>query len=517
VKGDTPGSADPLRTPFRTWSFVLLAAAALFLLTLIVRTAWMSDDAYITLRTIGNWRAGYGLRWNISERVQAYTHPLWLFLEALASSITGEPYFSSIALSIGCTLAAAVVLAMSARSGRMGAAALLLAGTSRAFVDYATSGLETPLTYLLLTGLLAAYWKNGRSARWALATVMLAALIGVNRLDALVLVAPAIVHLAMRSRTTGKTVFLAGFVPLFVWEAFSILYYGFAVPNTAYAKLATGIPRPELVAQGVAYLSNSWRIDPVTLSTIAAALAVSVWRPRVETATIAAGILLHLGYVVFVGGDFMSGRFLAPAFLAAVAILVRHPVSSGPRAVAGSVVLILAILHLPATVSRAWTTRPFPPVEALIDANGIADERLIYARDTGLLSALRRHAAPDTAWERSGRHMRDLGVRVMTRDSVGFFGYGAGPTVHIVDTVALCDPLLARLPARRPWRIGHFYRDLPAGYIDLLRGRQDRLADPALNDYYPAVRLVTRGPLWSRARWAAIVRLNLQPMFRPRI
>ena len=60
------------------------AAAILFLLVLIVRTAWMSDDAYITIRTIDNWRAGYGLRWDVAERVQAYTHPLSLFLEAFA-------------------------------------------------------------------------------------------------------------------------------------------------------------------------------------------------------------------------------------------------------------------------------------------------------------------------------------------------------------------------------------------------------------------------------------------------
>lgn len=477
----------------------------------------MSDDAYITLRTIDNWRAGYGLRWNVSERVQAYTHPLWLFLEALAWSITGEPYFSSIALSIGCTVAAAVTLAAFARSPLTGAAALLLAATSRAFVDYATSGLETPLTYLLLTGFLAAYWRSARSPRWTLAATTSAALMGVNRLDALVLLAPAIVHLAVRSKTQHRTMFLAGFVPLFAWEAFSLVYYGFAVPNTAYAKLATGIPRSELVAQGFAYLSNSWQMDPVTLTTIAAALVVSLWRPRVETATVAAGLLLQMGYVVLVGGDFMSGRFLAPVFLAAVAILARQPVSSGQRIVAGGVMLVLALLHLPGTVSRAWTKRPFPPVETLIDANGIADERLIYARDTGLLVAIRRGAVPETAWERSGRHVGDLGVRVMTRDSVGFFGYGAGPTVHIVDTVALCDPLLARLPARQPWRIGHFYRDLPDGYIDVLRGKQDRLADPALNEYYDALRLVTRGPLWSRARWAAIVRLNLEPMFRARI
>ena len=46
----------------------------------LVRTAWVGDDAYFTFRTIDNFVHGYGLRWNIAERVQAYTHPLWMLL-----------------------------------------------------------------------------------------------------------------------------------------------------------------------------------------------------------------------------------------------------------------------------------------------------------------------------------------------------------------------------------------------------------------------------------------------------
>jgi hypothetical protein len=50
---------------------------ALYLL-LLVRTAWTSDDAFITLRTVENFLGGDGLTWNTFERVQAYTHPLWM-------------------------------------------------------------------------------------------------------------------------------------------------------------------------------------------------------------------------------------------------------------------------------------------------------------------------------------------------------------------------------------------------------------------------------------------------------
>jgi hypothetical protein len=44
----------------------------------------MSDDAYITLRTVDNWVNGRGLVWNTAERVQTYTHPLWMLLLSAA-------------------------------------------------------------------------------------------------------------------------------------------------------------------------------------------------------------------------------------------------------------------------------------------------------------------------------------------------------------------------------------------------------------------------------------------------
>ena len=44
----------------------------------VLQSAWLCDDAYITYRTVDNFVSGLGLRWNPIERVQAYTHPLWM-------------------------------------------------------------------------------------------------------------------------------------------------------------------------------------------------------------------------------------------------------------------------------------------------------------------------------------------------------------------------------------------------------------------------------------------------------
>jgi arabinofuranosyltransferase len=47
---------------------------------LLLRSSWISDDAAISLRTVLNVTHGFGLTFNIAERVQTFTHPLWLLL-----------------------------------------------------------------------------------------------------------------------------------------------------------------------------------------------------------------------------------------------------------------------------------------------------------------------------------------------------------------------------------------------------------------------------------------------------
>ena len=89
------------------WMYVPL----IFLYLIIVFiTAWLSDDAYITFRSIDNFINGFGLTWNIGERVQAYTHPLWMFLISGLYVLTNEFYFTSISISVGISLLAFILL-----------------------------------------------------------------------------------------------------------------------------------------------------------------------------------------------------------------------------------------------------------------------------------------------------------------------------------------------------------------------------------------------------------------------
>ena len=136
--------------------WIYAGALALFGLVL-VRNAWMADDAFITLRSIDQFLRGQGLGFNFGERVQAYTHPLWLWVLMPAYSVSREAFYAPLLTSIAVSAAAIWVFSRRgvSPSGRvvspeMGTAVVLCLLGSKAFMDYSTSGLENPLSHLLL-------------------------------------------------------------------------------------------------------------------------------------------------------------------------------------------------------------------------------------------------------------------------------------------------------------------------------------------------------------------------------
>ena len=76
-------------------------AGSLAFALLVVRTAWLSDDAYITFRTVMNAIGGYGLRWNVADRVQTYTHPLWMGVLVALRAVTTRANAASSANTSG--------------------------------------------------------------------------------------------------------------------------------------------------------------------------------------------------------------------------------------------------------------------------------------------------------------------------------------------------------------------------------------------------------------------------------
>lgn len=494
-----------------------LAGACLLFLRVLISTAWQCDDAYITHRSAANWLSGHGPVFNPGERVQAFTHPLWMGLSALCQGLAGEAYFSVLVVSIGLSLLAALLLARAVAVDRWaGVLAVLAMSASGAIVDFGTSGLETPLLYVLV-GLGLAMADPAPGPRGVGAWALLCAAVGLVRLDALLLLGPAAVLCLGRVGRRAWPAAALGALPLLAWEIFSLVYYGSLVPNTALAKLNLDIPRTELAARGMAYLADSARHDPLSLGLPLLGAGLALWRGRGLDRALALGLLLDLAYVVAIGGDFMSGRFLAaPALLGLGLALRQGPLPLPSRVLAALGLAALGILG-PSAPWRSGRDHGEGWTDArLLSPSGVADERAYYYPTAGLLPVLARRAElaagdlpiPPDPGAIAGLAAAAEPPGLLVSEQVGFYAYFAGPQQHVVDRWCLGDPLLARLPFQPsgPWRAGHYLRPLPAGYLDSVATGRNLVRDPAIARLYADVRQISRGPMFTRARWAAIAR-----------
>ncbi len=476
----------------------------------ILRTAWVSDDAYISFRTVDNFVNGYGLRWNVDERVQSFTNPLWVLLISIPYAITGEIYYTSIFFSLLIVLLTALLIA---RRIAVSPYAALIAFTglicSKAFIDYSTSGLEQPLLYFLFALFIWRYAKFDGHAKTFGKLVLIASLSAVTRMDTLLLYGPALLALFWQCRSWKAVKYgLLGFIPFISWELFSILYYGFPFPNTYYAKLHAGIPAEAMTQQGFIYYLETLNADPITLLVIVSATVLTLFRRICGYAAIGLGIALYLYYIVKVGGDFMSGRFFALPLLGSCILLSRYAWDRTQLVGAIAVMLLVGFMA------------PYPTLLSNsafgasgnngINPTGIADERGWYYQKTGLLRVKRDTEMPEHEWAQKGKIYSFKGDVIEYESCVGFTGYFAGPRVHIFDGYALTEPLLARLPVNleEKWRIGHLPRTAPFGYRKTLEKDSNQIADSNLAIFYNKLSLITRGNIFSAQRLQAIAAMN---------
>lgn len=468
------------------------------------RTAWVSEDAFITFRTVSNALNGYGPTWNPSERVQAFTHPLWFAILLPFTALSGDPYWTSLALSF-----AALVLTLFLMGriwGRWDVGALLATVGllwSHSFVDYSSSGLENPLTHALLAAYILV-WLRERLPHRTCFLALLVSLLFLTRPDAIVLVGPSLaLHTWQMRKRLAQTAWSLGLglLPAVLWVAFSLFYYGTPVPNTALAKVQNGLTLAESALQAVNYIR--WTVDHDTVSAIVflTGLVGGFWDRKLRAFT--AGLILWLAYLFYVGADYMGGRFFsAPLLLASVLIgfQLRRCGLLSKAVLAGY--LLFSVAALQATVFSPYTFDL-----RILAESGIANERGFYYQRLGALPALQRGNWNSHPWLLEGDTLKDM-PGIYTRCAIGMTGYAAGPDIYWIDPLALTEPFLARLPARTGGRVGHYERAFPAGYLESTVAHQNLIVDPTLHRLYEDVNLATRAPLLAPGRLAAIWRLN---------
>ncbi len=500
--------------------FLIIFLLLIFFVVLI-RNSWIGDDSYITFRTVDNFLNGYGLRWNILERVQTYTHPLWMFLIMMVEFFARDIFFTSHFLSIGVSVLTVSIFVFALSPSLIGALIGLSALTlSNAFMEYSSSGLENPLTHLLIVLFMWVYTK--RSGRKLFYLSLLASLAMLNRMDTILLFAPFLV-VSFWDKPSWKKIqtVLLGFVPFFLWECFSLVYYGFLFPNTAYAKLATGISGVDLAQQGIYYFSASFQKDPLTLSLIFATLFLVVFLKKRYFLPFIIGVVLYMMYIIKIGGCFMNGRFFSAPFLMAtlafVLLIDRYLCS---KKMFWSVLSIIVLLGFSSRTNPLFKTKNYgiakKDSKPAINNHGIADEQMFYFQSTALL-CWKKDETPPYKLSLIKRDLKQVGLDLKKRAPalslqvvIGVTGYFAGHETHIIDLLALSDPLLARQPIKdkNNWRIGHFKRAVPDGYPRSIQTGRNMIKDKKTAELYEKIKIVTQGPLFTFERIKAILYLN---------
>ena len=492
-----------------------VSLSVLLFIWVLARNAWCSDDSFISMRVVDNFVNGYGLVWNPGERVQVFTHPLWLLILIPVYIIKPDPYSTLIWTSLLFSLATYIILITKfAKSPVKIFFTTVCLSLSSAFIDFSSSGLENPLSHLLMILFLWIWFDDVSNLKKLFWLSLVACLATINRYDMILFYFPAIIfsifiHREKLIKTIGTVIL--GFLPLVIWELFSLFYYGFLFPNTYYAKLSSAnLPPNWLLLHGWKYFETSFIWDPVTLVTIIMALFLMILKLEKKIIIVNIGVILYLGYVFSIGGDFMSGRFLSSAFLVMFAQLISYDYKTvfkdkyKPVILGGvSLLLVLGFIskHPPLFVTRN-------DVDKTITEFGIANEKLFYFNSASWLN--RRDKTPIFKYAKLGLELHESDEKVFVHSAIGFLGYYTGPEVYIVDKYVLPDALRARLIPVKPFRVGHLARNIPEGYIETIEDSfENHIEDPDLHEYYNKLDILIHQDLFTPGRFQEIVNFNI--------
>ncbi len=200
------------------------------------------DDAYITYRYVENIHEGLGAVYNEGERVFGVTSPLYLlWLVILRYSLPGIdlPVLAVagnlIFLLATCALILVYVrsLGLGSRAGAVAAIAVILSPILRVSMG----GLEMSLFLALIAATLLALRRDLPGA-----ALWLASLAALTRPEGMFLVGIVLPSIILRK--DRRLTRLAGLLPLAVWTAWSVWYYGSPIPHSVIAKAQPLYPLP---------------------------------------------------------------------------------------------------------------------------------------------------------------------------------------------------------------------------------------------------------------------------------
>jgi arabinofuranosyltransferase len=490
---------------------LLLALSLAFVTVVVLRAAWVSDDAYRVLRAVEHAIDGHGLRWNVSERVHIFEEPLWMLLLLAARAVVDDAYAAAVGLSMICSISTALIVLRGSRTDAGIVIGTAILSLSVAFVTWSSSGTGDPLAHVLVAAF-AARWlltihtaDHGDSGRTDWMLWLLAGLAALTRVETLAITAlPLVQEVRAYGIRASRARLVLLVAPLAAWAVVATWYFGSPVPVPAIARHNDSVAWGEQLRLGSAFVADALRRDPLTPAVVAFALLITAGRPS-RARALSVGGAAYVALLAVEGGSADGERLLGAALVAAtIAILAR--VDFARPAVAAAT--LSGVVALGATSATTTLAADASFGSSAFDTRRVHDARAADYQATGLLRWSRVSRPPRHPEAARGLTARSSSARVGSSDRPGFFGFAAGPGVHVIDAHGGGDPLLARLPpAVGTFGYGPRLRRLPDGYTSSIERGTNVLAEPSLAALNMHVRRVSRSPLSDLRRLSTAWRL----------
>ncbi|OGU73026.1 MAG: hypothetical protein A3H45_13210 [Ignavibacteria bacterium RIFCSPLOWO2_02_FULL_55_14] len=447
---------------------------------------WLGDDIFITFRYIDQWFVGNGLVYNVGERVEGYTHPLWLLVLAVWKWLGGE--LTTGAWLLGVVSFSALLVSICYASFRLSrrpwfafSSAALALVLHHDMLVWATGGLETSLFTLLVTlTVLVPTLLHVSADKKAVATGALLTLGVLTRPDGVVIAPVVAGYMLFEARAGGKAVHelrrlailiaapaVIVLAPYAVWK---LAYYGDLLPNTYYAKSGGG----SYFRQGFTYIGYYLDAYPSTWLLLIGPLAMWKLLPRAKDVRkrmqsllederakvlVLGGLVILVYGIMFVarvGGDFMFSRFLIPLVpLVLLLIETSFRVLLEHRSMALAVPLIGFPL-LVGTVDQNRRAQLFLDEQGkhvtAEERSGIMDEHWFWTRPFTEDSTSLIDATLDVGKELE-TYFREVHVRLLIRGQAGMAFYSRAS--EVIENWGLTDSYIAHQQIGERRRIGH--------------------------------------------------------------
>ncbi|MFZ2322812.1 MAG: hypothetical protein WAV89_03840 [Ignavibacteriaceae bacterium] len=461
TKTKSPKSQQPESNFIKhNYIYLILIFIIAYYLYLCNKVGFIQDDTYITLQYVKHFADGNGLVFNIGQRVEGFTSLIWVLLLSFTYKLGFN--IESVSQVLSMTFGA-VNLAMSyfifyeiaanANNKKtdvniikiFAVLSVLITSLSGTYYYWSVSGMETSLFTMFFLITVYLYLKYYLNNRLNIALPILIFITSLIRPEGNLLFALVIVHLFLstlfetkfsikqslkkvfsKNRVKGYVIFLVFFALI---TLFRIIYFGYPLPNTFYAKTSFSI---EQIKTGLDYFisfASDYLFYGVLL--VAPLYLIRYKEKFVSISFLLLSVLVFIVYTIFVGGDVLKQyRFFVPV-LPLINILSY---------------LLLYFVSTTLEDSERRTSLPMlliMPLAAAVFINIINSSTVESSakKEKNFVDMMKSNAL----WLKEQSRFSDHKITVAT-STIGALAYFSD--VNVLDMLGLTEPYIAHYPER---------------------------------------------------------------------